>query len=45
MAKPTISRWEEAMSLLYRLTVRRELGADAEIEVGKKDAATVVAEP
>ena len=41
----TETRWEEAMCLLYRLTLRRELGVDAEIEVGKKDAATVVQEP
>ena len=33
------------MSLLYRLTLRRELGVDADVEVAKKDAATVVQEP
>lgn len=33
------------MTLLYRLTIRREFGADADIEVGKRNAATVVAEP
>lgn len=44
MKAPT-ERWEEAMSLLYRLTLRRELGVDAEVEVAKKDAATVVQEP
>lgn len=43
--KPNESRWEEAMSLLYRLTLRRELGVDADVEVAKKDAATVVQEP
>ena len=42
---PSESRWEEAMALLYRLTLQRELGADAEIEIGKKNAATVVQEP
>lgn len=33
MTRPSPERIEEAMALLYRLTLKRELGVDAEVEV------------